>query len=73
MYRALRDLVRQAREDAGLTQRDLAARLKRDRSYVWKTEQGERRMDVVDVIRWCAACDCDPMDLFKQVAESSRR
>jgi len=65
-------LVREARESASLTQRDLAAVLKRDRSYVWKSEQGERRMDVVDVIRWCNACSTDPMDLFRRVVRETR-
>lgn len=72
-YRVLCDLVRRAREDAGLTQRELAARLKRDRSYVWKCEQGERRLDVVDVIRWCAACGCDPIGVFKRMTELGRQ
>lgn len=69
VYRLLRDLVREAREKAGMTQRDLAAILKRDRSYVWKSEQGERRMDVVDVVRWARACGADPLDIFKRIVK----
>ncbi len=74
VYLLLCDLVREARENAGLTQRDLAARLRRDRSYVWKSEKGERRMDVVDVIRWADACGIDPLDIMRRmVAKEGRR
>jgi len=73
VYEVLRNLVREAREKAKLTQRDLAGALKRDRSYVWKSEQGERRMDVVEVIRWLRACGSEPLDLFRQMIIEERR
>ncbi len=68
----LRVLVREAREQAGLTQRDLAAILRRDRSYVWKSEQGERRLDVVEVIRWAKACNADPLDLLRRMVNEEK-
>lgn len=43
--------------------------LKRDRSYVWKSETGERRMDVIDLIRWMQACDADPLDLVRRLVQ----
>ncbi len=74
VYGLVRDLVREAREKAGLTQRDLAALLRRDRSYVWKSEQGERRMDLVDVVRWANACGADPIEMARRIVreEASR-
>ena len=36
------------RKAAGLTQRDLAKKLKREQSFVWRIEKGERRLDVVE-------------------------
>lgn len=55
------------RERAGLSQRDLAARLKRPHSFVGRIEAGERRIDVIEFIAIAEAIDADPMDLFRQV------
>jgi transcriptional regulator with XRE-family HTH domain len=41
--------LRLAREKAGLTQREAAQRLGKSQAYVWKSEVGERRVDVVEV------------------------
>lgn len=43
------------RHKAGLTQRDLAKRLKRERSFVWRIENGERRIDVLEFYWVCRA------------------
>ena len=60
-------MLRKLREDGGLTQRDLAAKLRRQRSFISKTEQAERRMDAVELIRWCDACGADSVELFKRL------
>lgn len=41
--------LRQAREDAGMTQVEVARALGRPQSYVSKCESGERRVDVVEL------------------------
>lgn len=41
--------LRLARERAGLTQAEAARRLGKLQAYVWKSEQGERRVDVVEL------------------------
>ncbi len=66
-YRALCGLLREARTLAGMTQRDLAARLTRPPSFVWKIEAAERRVDAVELLRWCRACDADPMAVFRRL------
>ena len=53
-------LLRKIREEAELTQRDLAKRLKRSQPWVHKSEYGERRVDVSEFLDWCAACRSDP-------------
>ena len=58
-------LLRRWREEAKLTQRDLAGRLKKPASYVAKSELGERRVDAVEMVRWCRACNVKPMDAMK--------
>lgn len=67
IYAQLRALLIEAREEAGLTQAEVAKRLRRVQSFVSKYELGERRLDVVDFI---AVCDClgvDPADLLRLV------
>lgn len=48
-------LLRKARENAGLSQMQLAERLAETQSFVSKCERGERRLDVVELRAWCHA------------------
>lgn len=48
-YQRLCGLLRELREQAGLTQAEVAARLKEPQSFVSKYESGERRLDVVEL------------------------
>jgi len=56
-----------SREQARLTQRDLAARLKRPRSFIGRIEAGERRIDVVEFIEIAHALQVDPRKLFARL------
>ena len=49
-HRALIAAIVAARQAAGLTQRQLAAKLKRSNSFVWKLEAGERQVNVLEFI-----------------------
>lgn len=51
-YQAFLQRFKQARIDAGLTQNDVAKKLKQHQSYVSKCESGERRVDVVELTRF---------------------
>jgi transcriptional regulator with XRE-family HTH domain len=68
-HRALIGILVEARERAGLTQRDLAARLKRPHSFVGRIEAGERRIDVIEFIEIARVMDVDPRELFAQVLD----
>jgi len=67
-YKALRAELRAIRERAGLTQRDLAAKLKVPHSWVAKVEAGERRIDVVEFGWLVTACGQEPADVFARLS-----
>jgi len=49
-YQNLLHALVTARKDRGITQQELAKKLKKPQSYVSKFENGERRLDVVEFI-----------------------
>jgi ribosome-binding protein aMBF1 (putative translation factor) len=66
-HRRLCTALAEARAQVGLTQRELAARLRRPHSYVAKIEGGERRIDVIEFIELARALRMDPLKLFALV------
>jgi transcriptional regulator with XRE-family HTH domain len=62
---AFRALMIAARKKAGLTQQDVAKRLKRPQSFVAKYEGGERRLDVIEFLAISRAINADPVRLLK--------
>jgi DNA-binding transcriptional regulator YiaG len=64
-YARFRELLIEARETAGLTQWQLAERLRRPQSYVSKFERGERRLDVVEFLDVARALSTDPLELLR--------
>ena len=54
-YSLFLDQLKKAREEKGLTQTEVAERLGQTQSFVSKVERGERRLDVVELIAFCAA------------------
>lgn len=48
------------RLEAGLTQEQLAKKLRQSQTYVSKSESGERRLDLVEWLAFCKACRQDP-------------
>jgi len=64
------ELMTQARKTAGLTQDDLANRLKKPQSFVAKYEGGERRIDVVEFIAICRMIAVDPVKMLKKINDA---
>jgi transcriptional regulator with XRE-family HTH domain len=64
--RLIEEIVR-AREAAGLSQRALAARLKRSPSYISKFEAAERRLEICEFVDVCEALGVDAPDLLRRV------
>jgi transcriptional regulator with XRE-family HTH domain len=54
-YAVLLQLLLDARTRAGLTQIQLAGKLRTTQSAVSKVERGERRLDIVELHAWCRA------------------
>lgn len=59
----------EARKSAGLSQQELARRLKRSQSFIAKLEVGERRVDVVEFIEIARALGKGPTELLSRVLE----
>jgi len=52
-YALVLRLLKEAREEAGLTQTQLANKLKKSQSFVTKIECGDRRIDIVQLRTLC--------------------
>lgn len=66
-YEAFRKLLLTAREEAGLTQLEVATRLSKPQSFVAKYEGGERRLDVIEFMEICEALKIDPNVLINKL------
>ena len=55
-YGRFRALLRKLREEAGLSQTTLARKLGKPQTFVSKSELGERRIDFLETVDFCAAC-----------------
>jgi transcriptional regulator with XRE-family HTH domain len=67
-YQAVLKMLVALRQEAGLTQRDLAKKLKREQSFVWRIESGERRLDVVEFYWVCQALGQNAHRIYGKLA-----
>jgi len=72
-YRSFLTLLRNLREQAGVTQVELGKRLGNTQTFVSKIERGERRLDVVEFAEICDALGADPSTAFMQFLDGRRR
>ena len=70
MAQALRRLLTEARDAAGLTQAELAKRLGRTQSLVSNYERGQRRIDLAELILICRALELDPHEVMDKVGRA---
>lgn len=66
-YRQFAALLREIREEAGITQQELAARIGERQDFVSKCERGVRRLDVVELRRWCLALDASLVGVVEKL------
>jgi transcriptional regulator with XRE-family HTH domain len=65
-YQRLKVFLRQLRVDAGLTQQQLAARLRVPQSFIHKSETAIRRVDITEFVAWAKACGKSPVSALRQ-------
>ena len=66
-YTALLRVLRDARKEAGLTQKEVARKFGAHASFVSKCESGERRIDVIEFSSFCKLYGVTVTELLAQV------
>jgi len=66
-YKRFRELLVDARNNAKLSQTQLAEKLKTRQTFVSKCEIGERRVDVVELIEIAEILNIDPCNIIKEL------
>ena len=59
--------MKQKRKDKNLTQWELARQLNMPLSFVGKYEQGERRLDIIELMDIAEVLDFDPAEVFVEL------
>jgi transcriptional regulator with XRE-family HTH domain len=65
-YQLLPGFLRELREEAGLTQRELGKRMSKPQSWIYNCETANRRVDVTEFVAWAVACGVEPGDAFSR-------
>ncbi len=71
-YQRFLSLLLKARNDAGLTQSEVAKALGHPQSYVSKYERGERRLDAVEFLEVAKALGIDPYKVLRTIEKRLR-
>lgn len=72
-YAVVLRLIKEAREKSGITQVQLAKRLRLTQSYVSKIERGESRLDIVQLRTLCQTFGITLSDFVKRFEEEMSR
>lgn len=68
-HRALMTVLGQVREEAGLSQRAVSAKLRRPINFSHLVESGERTLSVCEFIEYVSALGADPVKVLRRVME----
>jgi transcriptional regulator with XRE-family HTH domain len=68
-HRVVGECLAAVRSRAGITQRELAARLGKPQSFVSAYENGQRRIDVLEFLRIVGALNLNPRGVFSEIAD----
>lgn len=72
VYRRVPPFLREIREAAGLTQRELAERIKQSQWWVARSETGSRRLDVAEFVEFCIGCGRNPSEALQELTKRRR-
>lgn len=72
IYQKVPPFLRSLREQAGLTQRQLADRIGQSQWWVARSETGSRRLDVAEFIEFCIGCGVKPADALTELTRLRR-
>ena len=71
-HAVFRAVMIEIRKKAGLTQQELAKRLRRPQSFIAKYEGGERRIDIVEFLWLVRAMKADPTVVLRTLIDRTR-
>ena len=71
-YTTVTRILREAREEAGLTQVELADLLGQSQSFVSKYERGERRLDIIQLRTVCLTLGVKLRDFVERLERALR-
>lgn len=72
-YQALLAWLKQMRIERGITMEMAARRVGKTSSWVAKTEMGDRRLDIVEYVRYCDALGISPAKGMKIIQATIRQ
>ena len=67
MYRKIPVFLKDMREKAGLTQRELGKIINKPQSYIYNCETANRRVDIAEFIVWSKGCGEDAKTAFTRL------
>ena len=67
-HQALKDFLVEKRKKAGMTQAEVAKKLRRYQSFVATVEGGQRKIDVVELLAFGEAIGFDPREAIKHLS-----
>lgn len=73
LYKAVGDALAEARAAAGVKQVDLARKLRKPQSFISSYESGQRRVDVLELVRICEELEADPRRVFADVVSRQNK
>lgn len=61
------------RKSAGMTQRELADKMGREQSFIWRLESGERRLDLIEFHWICNELGQDAAAIYREILDDIKQ